>query len=108
MFLLSDYYEEYVPSFHAKKRMAQRNVSSEDIDFVLDHGQRLYKAGAIFCFLGKCNIPKKWRRRFERLEGTMLVLSNESDTLITVYRNRQKGLRQVKRKANRSSRRCYH
>lgn len=103
MFLPSDY-QEYVPSFHAGKRMAQRNLSLEDIDFVLDHGQRLHKAGAVFFFLGKCDIPEIWRRRFERLEGTMLVMSNETNTLITVYRNRQKGLRRAKRKANRSSR----
>lgn len=107
MFLSSDY-QEYVPSYHAGKRMAQRNLSLEDIDFVLDHGQRLHKAGAVFFFLGKCDIPDVWRRRFERLEGTMLVLSNESNTLITVYRNRQKGLRHVKRKADRSSRSYYH
>lgn len=107
MFLPSDY-QEYVPSDHAGKRMAQRNISLEDIDFVLDHGQRLHKAGAVFFFLGKSDIPRKWQRRFERLEGTTLVMSTETSTLITVYRNRQKGLRHVKRKADRSSQPHWH
>ena len=52
MFLPSDN-QEYVPSDHAGKRMAQRNISLEDIDFVLDHGQRLHKAGAVFSFWAK-------------------------------------------------------
>lgn len=101
MFLPGDY-DEYKPSDHAGIRMAQRNLSSEDVDFVLDHGQRLHKAGAVFYFLGRCDIPRRWRRRFERLEGTVLVFSNETNTLITVYRNRQTGLRHIKQKPDRS------
>ncbi len=107
MFLPSDF-REYVPSFHAEKRMAQRNVSFEDIVFVLEHGRKLHKAGAVFFFLRKCDISQKRRRQFGRLEGTVVVLSRETTTIITVYRNRQKGLRRVKRKTARSRYPRYH
>jgi hypothetical protein len=86
---------------HAEWRMAQRNLCLEDILFVLDHGERLYRAGAIFFYLRKCDIPKDLRRKFGRLEGTTVVMSREMPLVLTVYRNRQKGLRHVKRKSMR-------
>lgn len=87
---------------HAEWRMAQRNLSLEDILIVLDYGERLYRAGAVFFFLRKCDIPKELRRKFGRLEGTTVVMSRETPLVLTVYRNRQKGLRHVKRKSARS------
>lgn len=107
MFLPIDF-QEYVPSDHAEIRMAQRNVSFEDIVFVLDHGRKMHKAGAVFYFLRKCDIPQGWQREFGRLEGTTVVLSRETATIITVYRNRQTGLRRVKRKPTRSRYPRYH
>jgi hypothetical protein len=107
MFLPADL-QGYVPSDHAEKRMAQRNVSFEDIDFVLEFGRKLHKAGAVFIFLRKCDIPRKERQVYERLEGTMVVLSRETNTIITVYRNRQKGLRRARRKSDRSRYPRYH
>lgn len=89
---------------HALWRMAQRNISLEDVLFVLDHGQKLYRAGALFFYLRKCDIPQKARRQFGRLEGTTVVLSREAPLVLTVYRNRQSGLRHVKRKLDRTSR----
>jgi hypothetical protein len=106
MFLPMDS-EEYIPSFHAEKRMAQRNVSFEDVVFVLENGRKLHKAGAVFYFLRKCDIPDL-EPEFSRLEGTTVVLSRETATIITVYRNRKKGLRRVKRKTERSRYSRYH
>lgn len=106
MFLPMDS-QDYVPSNHAEKRMAQRNVSFEDVVFVLEFGRKLHKAGAVFYFLRKCDIPQG-EQQFSRLEGTTVVLSRETATIITVYRNRQKGLRRVKRKTDRSRYPRYH
>lgn len=95
-------FQQYVPTNHAEQRMAQRNLSFEDVHFVLEHGEKLHRAGAVFFHLGKCNIPKTQRRQVGRLEGTIVVLSRDLPLILTVYRNRQGGLGHVKRKSARS------
>ena len=95
-------FRQYVPTNHAWQRMAQRNVSFKDVQFVLEHGKKLHRAGAVFFHLGKCNIPKEQRRRVDRLEGTVVVLSRDLPVILTVYRNRQDGLGRIKRKLGRS------
>ncbi len=91
-----------VLTHHAEWRMAQRNLSLDDILLVLDYGERFYRAGAIFFYLRKCDIPDELLREYGRLEGTTVVISREMPRVLTVYRNRQKGLRRVKRKLPRS------
>lgn len=92
--------EQYIPTNHAQTRMAQRNLTLEDVYFVLENGQRIHRAGAIFFFLGKRNIPEKLRSDQEhvRLEGSVVVTSRRLPRIITVYRNRSNGLRRIKRK----------
>ncbi len=89
-------------SVHAINRQAQRNLSDEDIQFVLAYGRRIHSAGALHVFLGGRDIPadKVIARRFGRLEGTVLVLSPtpEDRVVITAYRNRR-GLKSVRAKA---------
>lgn len=92
---------QYIPSKHAKQRMAQRNISIDNIEFILKNGQWLHRAGAVFVFLGNRNIGKSKERdqKYARLEGTVVVLSRDGSRIITVYRNRQQGLRKIKQKA---------
>lgn len=80
--------------------MAQRNLSAEDVAYVLKHGSCRFGLGAMFRFLGWKNIPKQDRNRAEiaRLEGTALVINSETGELITVWRNRQSGSMRIKRK----------
>ncbi len=86
---------------HAINRQAQRNLSCDDIEFVLQHGRRMRCAGAIHVFLGQRDIPqdKVSATRFGRLEGTTLVMDDcqEQAVLITAYRNRN-GLKQIRAK----------
>ncbi|MCB9422242.1 MAG: DUF4258 domain-containing protein [Ardenticatenaceae bacterium] len=94
---------------HAEQRMAQRNLSWEDVQIVLMCGQRFHKAGAIFIYLRSRDIPDELQsdNRFSRLEGTTIVVSRDEPGLIlTVYRNRQKGVGHIRRKKN--SRRAPH
>ncbi|NKQ34679.1 MAG: DUF4258 domain-containing protein [Chloroflexi bacterium] len=93
---------------HAVWRMAQRNVSEADICFVLEHGHKMYRAGAIFFFLRRCDFPKGTHRQYGRLEGTTVVISRETHQILTVYRNRKNGLRHIKQKPRRRHRRRYH
>ncbi len=88
---------------HAVSRSAQRNLSFDDVQFVLTHGRRTYCAGALHVFLARRDIPaeKALARQFGHLEGTVLVLSPTADndlTLITAYRNRR-GFKSVRAKA---------
>jgi hypothetical protein len=87
-------------SSHAVKRAAQRNLSSGDITYVIRHGRRLHRAGACFYFLAGKDIPKSDRRvdSIARLEGTTVMLDNDLDMIVTVYRNRVDGLKAIKKK----------
>ena len=98
--------------------MAQRNLSERDVEYVLNHGCRMYNGGVEFRFLRKRDIHPQDRSEFERLEGTAVVVSrhakgalqrraqddayagteNASD-VITVWRNRKHGLRHIRQKA---------
>ena len=87
---------------HAISRQAQRNLSAEDIEFVVAYGRRIHCAGAVHIFLGGRDIPgeRAIAQRFGRLEGTVLVLSTvpEAPVVITAYRNRH-GLKAIRAKA---------
>jgi len=91
-------------SAHAGRRLAQRNLTDEDVRYVFSHG-RVYHAGkALFVHLGLRDIPREHRRedRLRRLEGTVLVLDPGSGQhLTTAYRNRRYGSRDIKRKPKR-------
>lgn len=91
------------PTPHARKRMQQRCISLEDLELAVTIGQVLYCAGAKFVFVGLRDIPAARRRELAHLEGVTLVLSTESDRVLTSYRNKG-ALRDLKRKLKRSSR----
>ena len=92
------------PSQHAWLRMSQRNLSLTDVDFVLRHGQLHHRAGAVIVFLRDKDIPKNKRchDHYIRLRGAVVVLSRDEPQIITVYRNREKGLKHINRKLERS------
>lgn len=78
-------------SGHAITRMAQRCLSADEIEYIVNYGQRYHAAGVIHCFLGKKQIPKEDQRdqKFSRLEGaTVLLDAEEGRSVITVYRNK--------------------
>ena len=94
-----------VVSRHANRRLAQRNLSLDDAAYVIEHGSITYAGHARFVHLGWRDIPKADRRsdRIRRLEGTVLVFDSASGgCLTTVYRNRTRGLRDIRRKPKRA------
>lgn len=85
---------------HALKRMAQRNLSERDVDYVLTHGCREFRGGVEFRYLRKRDIPPEDQSEFARLEGTAIVVGSASDAdVITVWRNRKHGLRHIRQKS---------
>ena len=104
---------ELVPTNHAELRMAQRNVSEFELEFVLDHGHRYYHDGWVHYVLRGCDIPECLWHEFCRLEGTTVIFCPQSRKIITVYRDHQwRGGRRVKRKPapkrSRKLERYYH
>ena len=93
-------------TYHALIRQAQRNLSTDDIDFVLDYGRWMRVAGAWHVFLGRRDIPRDadTARRYSRLEGTTLVIAQEAEkrVLLTAYRNRR-ALRNLRTRAGHRS-----
>ena len=90
---------------HAGRRLAQRNLSYEDVRYVFAYGRRYHSGKAVFVHLGRRDIPEEHRRddRLRRLEGTVLVLDPFSGGhLTTAYRNRRRGSRDIKRKSKRA------
>ena len=87
-------------SAHAITRAAQRNVSPEDIQYVMRFGTKEHRAGACFFYLGGKDIPVRDRRKdaFKRLEGTTIVLDASQKVIISVYRNRDSGLKCIRKK----------
>lgn len=87
---------------HALSRRAQRNLSIDDVEFVMRYGRRVRCAGALHVVLGGRDIPagKVVARQYGHLEGTLLVLGTEDNdlTMITAYRNRR-GFKAVRSKA---------
>ena len=85
------------PSFalskHAILRMAQRNISLSDLDYVLEHGERIYRTGVTIYILRRRDILQGDRKmsRITRLEGTVVLTGFMPDgrlEIITVYRNK--------------------
>ena len=97
---MADHHLESV-SNHATQRLAQRNLTYRDIEYVLSHGRRIRNGKALFICLGRRDIPVDdlKENNLRRLEGTVLVLDPISGShLTTAYRNRRSGIRDIKRK----------
>ncbi len=86
---------DYTFTQHAQLRMSQRNVSSRDVLFVIQHGQVEYGAGLKLYFMGKRRIPAGIPHS-ERLEGIAVLC--RGCQVITVYRNRKRALKDHRRK----------
>lgn len=91
---------DFTLSSHALERSAQRNISDDDIDFILTHGVKLHRTGVIFCQLRHKNLPEDLpgNHRARQLVGTTLVLCKCGQYIVTVYRE-ERAFHRDKRKA---------
>jgi hypothetical protein len=83
---------------HSELRMSQRNLSLDDVNYVMTYGQKLHRAGALIFFLRKRDIPA-WdlpSSRLTRLAGTAVVASRDGRVVITAWRNLKRGLSHIK------------
>jgi hypothetical protein len=84
-------------TIHARLRLAQRRLSAEEVEYVLEHGHRLRRTGVEFCVLRSRDIPPADRRVAGHLEGTVVLVADDG-VAVTVYRNRR-ALAEIRRKA---------
>lgn len=82
---------------HAWLRMAQRNLSLTDVTFVVEHGKRYWRAGALHIVLRYKDIPAPEQRAFARLDGTVVLLDDAGAVVTTVYRGNPKSADKVVR-----------
>lgn len=86
---------DYIITTHARRRMAQRNLSLSDVTLVLRWGRRMYRTGVKFFFLGKRDVPRGREREFEHLVGATIVAAQ--NCVVIAYRNHA-ALSRIKRK----------
>lgn len=85
-------------SYHAQKRAAQRGISSQDVNDILHYGRRYHAADAIFYLLLGKDIPYSDRNKMSHLIGTAIVVNKDHSMIITIWRNRQNAVRNIRRK----------
>ena len=83
----------FILSKHATLRMAQRNISLRDLEYVLKHGEHIYRTGVAIYILRKRDILQRDRKtsKITRLEGTVVLtgfLQDGTREIITIYRNK--------------------
>jgi hypothetical protein len=79
---------EIIFTHHALQRMNERGFRRTDIFLALAIGKKIYAEGTLFVFLGKRHLAE-FGNLTERLEGLTLVIEPNTNTLLTVFRNRQ-------------------
>jgi hypothetical protein len=79
---------DIVLSEHAIQRSAQRNVSFEEIAFIIEHGRLMRNAGVSFRQLREKDWPDNLPTNhcYRRLIGTTIVLCKCGLFVVTLYR----------------------
>jgi hypothetical protein len=90
--------EQFRLTQHALERINQRNLSSADIQYVVRHGQARHVPQGVSYFMGWRHIPTCDRSddKITRLEGTVVLLDLTQEYVITAWRNRRSGTKQLR------------
>ena len=93
-------------NFHSSLRAAQRNLSRDEIEYVISNGKEYHKAGAVIYFLRSRDIPENEKQigKIARLEGTAVIMNREKTIVITAWRNVKHGLKVIRCKSEYSRR----
>lgn len=91
---------------HAYKRMCQRNLSDDDIDFIIRYADPEYRTGIRFYHLRRKDIPADipGNSSYRRLVGTTVLVCH-CECVITAYRN-DRAHKRDRRKSNYDLRTC--
>jgi hypothetical protein len=72
---------------HSYHRACQRGLSNQKILAALQYGENVYKQGLIYYILGENNIPDSLCKQKEQLKNTVVIVSGDSNQVITCYRS---------------------
>jgi len=72
---------------HSFLRASQRGINSNKIAIALQFGDNIYKQGLIYFILGENNIPASLSKDKDKLINTVVVVSGNSNEVITCYRS---------------------
>ena len=74
---------------HSLIRASQRNIYSKNISIAIEYGQEFFKQGLIFYVLGENNLPKNiTHSERKKYENIVVVVSGDSNTILTCYRSK--------------------
>lgn len=76
-------------SDHAQQRLAQRNLSENDVKIIMQYGYKFRNTGGIFIQMRAKDVPKGLSPNdsIHRLVNTTLILCSCGNCIITAYRN---------------------
>ena len=72
---------------HSYLRARQRGFNTQKIIATLQYGENVYKQGLIYYILGENNIPDSLSKQKEQLKNTVVIVSGDSNQVITCYRS---------------------
>lgn len=82
---------------HVEGRMALRGYSYDEVEYIIARGVRVVGAGVCHYFLRRSDIRMHEHRTWSHLAGTVVLLSLDGSTVVTVYRAPD-GLKGIRRK----------
>lgn len=85
-------------SNNVKKRMEQRAISDSMIECVLDFGEVFHRQGCFMYFLADRNLVKGCDASTVEASRGLVVITSADGVVITAYRNRKSGLKDLKKK----------
>lgn len=83
---------------HSLFRSDQRGISKSKISLTLEYGTTFFKQGFIYYVLGEKNIPQSMNRDKSHLKNTVVIVSGDSNQVITCYRSKSP-LKKIKHKS---------
>lgn len=82
---------------HSRRRSSQRGIDPFRLETVIRYGEVVMKQGLMYCILGDSLIPDHLSRDRDKFRNIVVVLSGDSDEIVTCYRGRHP-FRRIKRK----------
>ncbi len=80
-------YFKFTHTRHSLTRASQRGINTKKITTALQYGESIYKQGLIYFILGDNNIPDSLQKDKAKLKNTVVVVSGNSNEVITCYRS---------------------
>jgi hypothetical protein len=83
---------------HGRRRLSQRGLKEDAIDFVLRYGECVHASRVDVYFLGKRHIPRDFvdDDQFSKLQGTTVVVGSTGGRVLTAYKNKKNGLKRFR------------